>query len=146
MEMPVQHSLEMGKILSVWWPEHNNRNVPGPKFRPAIFLGECFIEGARSWVVVYGTSQAQAFKETRNGADMMVPAISDISQDAVLSLPTRFDFNDIQAVPATTAYFSAKKNCTKFASVELPEELFPQAVECMKNANVARKLRCLGVR
>lgn len=144
MEMPTQSSLTMGSILSVWWPDHNNRLVPGPKFRPVIFLGECVLEGVRHWVVAYGTSQVQAHKESRNGGDFLLPVSEEVSM--TVHTDTRFDFNDIQAVPAKTKYFSANKKSLELKVCDLPAHMVGQAVQCMQVANVARKLRSLGVR
>lgn len=144
MEMPTQNSLSMGSILSVWWPDHNNRVKPGPKFRPVIYLGECVVDGVRHWVVAYGTSQYQQRKESHNGGDMMVTVSDDVGVS--LQVDTRFDFNDIQAIPANTLYFSANKKSLDFKTCDLPGHLTAQAVQCMQNANVARKLKSLGVK
>lgn len=143
MEMPNLNPLSMGAILNVWWPDHNKRSLPGPKFRPVVYLGECRIEGVRHWVVAYGTTQTQAYKETRNGGDILVTVADDVAVN--LHTDTRFDFNDIQAVPATTAYFSANKKSLNFVSCAFPERLLVQTITAMQNANVARKLKSLGV-
>lgn len=137
-------SLTMGSIIRAWWPEHDHLTQPGPKFRPVFFLGETFIEGNLHWVVAYGTSQCQQHKESRNGGDLLVNYLDDSS--VVLNSDTRFDFNCIRAIPATTEYFSSNKTSTALRSCELPARLVPQAVQCMKNANVAQTLKRLGVR
>lgn len=136
--------LQMGSIVRTWWPEHDHRTKAGPKFRPVIFLGDTLIEGVLHWVVAYGTSQCHEHNESRNGGDLLVRCIDDGS--VVLNSDTRFDFNKIQAIPATSEYFSNNKKSTSLKSCDLPAHLVPQAVQCMKNANVAQTLKRLGVR
>lgn len=133
----------MGQILRAWWPDHLDRAVPGPKLRPVFYLGQTRIADAAYWVVAYGTSQCSQEKECRNGGDLYVACSDNASM--VLQSDTRFDFNQIQAIPASEEYFPVDRQSGKVRSVDLPASLFAVAVECMRYANVPGTLRKLGV-
>lgn len=126
----------MGAILRAWWPHEETPNVAGPKLRPVIFLGETNKNGVRHWIVAYGTTQTQGWKETVNGGDMIVRCIDE--GNVVLNSDTRFDFNKVREIPATSEFFKVNKVGS------LPAHQWQQTAECMKNANVAKTLSRMG--
>lgn len=126
----------MGAILRAWWPHEETPKLAGPKLRPVIFLGETKKDGRTFWVVAYGTTQIQEWKETRNGGDMIVHLQDE--GNVVLNSDTRFDFNKLQEIPATSEFFKVNK------IGELPAHQLQQTAECMRNANVAKRLSRMG--
>ena len=143
--MKMQNSaLAMGAILRVWWPLDEAPTVVGPKFRPAIFLGETVINGTVHWVVAYGTTVMKGYKQAKNGGDLFVQCMED--RGVVINSDTRFDFNRVEAFPATTEYFSSSSVQAIAKTAQIPAHLLEQAAICMHNANVGAKLQRLGVR
>lgn len=140
----INPALTMGDVVRAWLPFADTPNVAGPKFRPVIFLGEAEINGIIHWVVAYGTTQMNAAKETKNGADFIIRCMDDKS--VVINCDTRFDFNRVHAIPATTDFFSANKKSVHLRVAKIPEALLPQAASSMQSANVGHKLSRLGVR
>lgn len=137
-------TLVMGAILRAWLPFDDKPNVAGPKFRPVIFLGETFVNGVTHWVVAYGTTQMNEHNESKLGADFIVRCVSDRAM--VLNSDTRFDFNRLYSIPATTEFFSANKSSTVAQTTTLPEQYLQQAAACMQAAKVGQSLSRLGVR
>lgn len=137
-------ALAMGDILRAWTPFADKPSVAGPKFRPVIFLGETVINGAAHWVVAYGTTRMQAGKESKSGADFIIRCTNDRSM--VMNSDTRFDFDKLFAIPATTEFFSANKSSTLARIAKIPEQDLPQAASCMQVAKVGQALSRLGVR
>jgi hypothetical protein len=143
--MKMQKSaLEMGDIIRAWVPFDESPKVAGPKFRPVIFLGETQIDGQTHWVVAYGTSQMGSHKESKNGGDLIVRITDDHS--GVLHGESRFDFNRVFALPATTEFFSLNKKVTFVPVAKLPQHLFQTAALAMQQAKVGQALSRLGVR
>jgi hypothetical protein len=137
-------NLSMGDILRAWVPFDDSPNVAGPKFRPAIFLGETEINGLTHWVVAYGTTQMHGQKESKNGADFIVRCMED--RGMVLNSDTRFDFNRVFALPATVDFFSHNKRSITLLKTTIPERDLEQAARCMHIAKVDQRLARLGVR
>lgn len=137
-------SLEMGDIIRAWVPFDDSPKVAGPKFRPVIFLAETTIDGQPHWIVAYGTTKMSAHKETKNGGDFIVSVTDDRS--GVLHGESRFDFNRVFALPATTQFFSLNKKATCLSVAKLPQHLFQQAAVAMQQAKVGQTLSRLGVR
>jgi hypothetical protein len=133
----------MGAILRAWWPEDPKRIEPGPKFRPVLFLAETEIQGIPHLVVAYGTTKTQQHKETRNGGDIFV-RVTD-GRQVTLNADTRFDFNQLRALPATTDFFASNKRSPIIKTSELPHHLYPQAIQAMKCADVPRALVRYGI-
>lgn len=142
--MKMKSALEMGDILRAWVPFDESPKVAGPKFRPVIFLGETLIDGQSHWVVAYGTSKMDAHKESKNGGDFIVRITDDTS--GVLHGESRFDFNRVFALPATTEFFSINKKATCVPVAKLPKHLFQTAALAMQQAKVGPTLSRLGVR
>lgn len=143
--MKMQNSaLEMGAILRAWLPFDETPNVAGPKFRPVIFLGETEVNGETHWVVVFGTTQMRGSQEAKNGGDLIIRCMED--RAVVLNTDTRFDFNRIQSLPATTEFFSANKAAPVAKVVNIPEQYLEQAARCMHQAKVGQKLSRMGIR
>jgi hypothetical protein len=132
----------MGDVVRCWWPHDDRPNKPGPKFRPVFVLGETMQAGQRAWVVAYGTTHTEAERETVNGGDVIVKSGSDMK--GLLKADTRFDFNYIRVIPATSKWFSA--GGMPMETTSLPEEMFGLVAESMRNAGVARILKRLNVR
>lgn len=136
-------SLRMGAILRAWWPEDPKRIEPGPKFRPVLFLAEIQVKGTPYWIVAYGTTKTQHFKETRNGGDIVVLVTDEVQ--VTLNADTRFDFNQLRALPASADFFSSNKRHPTMKISHLPQHLFAQAIDAMKCANVPKALARYGV-
>lgn len=142
MIMMQSSGLRMGAILRAWWPEDPKRIEPGPKFRPVLFLAEIQVKGVPHWIVAYGTTKTQQYKETRNGGDIVV-LVADEKQ-VTLNADTRFDFNQLKALPATTDYFAGNRRNTSLKTSDLPHHLYPQAIQAMKSAGVPKALARYG--
>lgn len=137
-------SLAMGDIIRAWVPFDESPKVAGPKYRPVIFLGETEIDGVTSWVVAYGTTKMGAHKESKHGGDLIVSITDDRS--GVLHGDSRFDFNRVFALPATSEFFSLNKKDITVRVAKLPQHLIQRAAEAMQQAKVGQTLRRLGVR
>lgn len=143
--MKMQNSpLEMGAILRAWVPFDEKPNVAGPKFRPVIFLGETIINGVAHWVVAFGTTRLEGAVVSKNGGDLIIRCMED--RGIVLNSDTRFDFNRVLALPATTEFFAPDKKNTIAKVANIPEMYLEQAARCMQLAQVGKKLQHLGVR
>lgn len=137
-------ALAMGDILRAWVPFDEQPNLAGPKFRPVIFLGEAFMNGATHWVVAYGTTKLGAGRELKYGESFIVRCMNDRSM--VLNSDTRFDFTRLFALPATTDFFSSDKISTLARKTTIPQQDLSQAAARMRAANVGPALSRLGVR
>lgn len=133
---------QMGDLLKCWWPQDEQPNQTGPKFRPVFFWGIAFVGGKKHFAVSYGTSQVDEWKETKNGGNVFVPR--KVS-DRFHNVDTRYDFNKIKLIPATEEYFTADKKGAAVVIGAFPKDLLGQAGDAMARASVPKRLAALGV-
>ncbi len=133
---------EMGMLLSCWFPNNETPDKIGKKFRPVFFFGQNFVNGELMYYVAFGTSQLDDYKVEKNGGDFLVTAASDGFQ--FLQKDTRFNFNNIKAVPATETYFTVSRNDRNIQCSMINGSYLQVIGEAITRSGAIRRLQSLG--
>lgn len=87
----------VGAVVSCWFPQHDQPNLPGPKYRPALVAG-CDAKAGKI-LVVYGTSQ-RTHLAGRGEISFSPSEIAGLSKD------TKFCLRNAQWLPLKAEYFA----------------------------------------